>query len=61
MNAVAGRVWCGYLCPQTVWTDLFQAIERLIEGDRRDASAARQPQMDRRDATRARRRSISSG
>ena len=23
MNAVAGRVWCGYLCPQTVWTDLF--------------------------------------
>jgi polyferredoxin len=25
MNAVAGRVWCGYLCPQTVWTDLFQA------------------------------------
>src|SRR6185312_6423621 len=26
MNAVAGRVWCGYLCPQTVWTDLFQTI-----------------------------------
>ena len=36
MNAVAGRVWCGYLCPQTVWTDLFQAIERLTEGDRRE-------------------------
>jgi cytochrome c oxidase accessory protein FixG len=35
MNAVAGRVWCGYLCPQTVWTDLFYAIERLVEGDRR--------------------------
>jgi cytochrome c oxidase accessory protein FixG len=35
MNAVAGRLWCGYLCPQTVWTDLFQAIERLTEGDRR--------------------------
>ena len=35
MNAVAGRVWCGYLCPQTVWTDLFMAVERLIEGDRR--------------------------
>ena len=32
MNAVAGRVWCGYLCPQTVWTDLFMAVERLIEG-----------------------------
>src|SRR4249919_1510327 len=36
MNAVAGRLWCGYLCPQTVWTDLFQAIERWTEGDRRE-------------------------
>jgi cytochrome c oxidase accessory protein FixG len=36
MNAVAGRLWCGYLCPQTVWTDLFLAIERLVEGDRRE-------------------------
>jgi cytochrome c oxidase accessory protein FixG len=36
MNALAGRVWCGYLCPQTVWTDLFFAIERLTEGDRRE-------------------------
>ena len=36
MNAVAGRVWCGYLCPQTVWTDLFFAVERFIEGDRRE-------------------------
>jgi cytochrome c oxidase accessory protein FixG len=36
MNAVAGRIWCGYLCPQTVWTDLFYAIERLVEGDRRE-------------------------
>jgi len=26
MNAIAGRLWCGYLCPQTVWTDLFQMI-----------------------------------
>ncbi|HZB62106.1 MAG TPA: cytochrome c oxidase accessory protein CcoG [Microvirga sp.] len=34
MNAVAGRIWCGYLCPQTVWTDLFYAVERWIEGDR---------------------------
>jgi cytochrome c oxidase accessory protein FixG len=39
MNALAGRVWCGYLCPQTVWTDLFYAVERLIEGDRRDRIA----------------------
>ena len=36
MNALAGRVWCGYLCPQTVWTDLFVTIERWIEGDRRE-------------------------
>ncbi|HLA19890.1 MAG TPA: cytochrome c oxidase accessory protein CcoG [Pseudolabrys sp.] len=36
MNAVAGRVWCGYLCPQTVWSDLYFAIERLVEGDRRE-------------------------
>ncbi|MBB5047421.1 cytochrome c oxidase accessory protein FixG [Rhodopseudomonas rhenobacensis] len=36
MNAVAGRIWCGYLCWQTVWTDLFYAIERWIEGDRRE-------------------------
>lgn len=36
MNAMAGRLWCGYLCPQTVWTDLFYAVERFIEGDRRE-------------------------
>ncbi len=36
MNAVAGRVWCGYLCWQTVWTDLFFAVERWVEGDRRE-------------------------
>ena len=36
MNALAGRVWCGYLCPQTVWTDLFYAVERLFEGDHRE-------------------------
>jgi len=36
MNALAGRIWCGYLCWQTVWTDLFYAVERWVEGDRRD-------------------------
>ncbi len=36
MNALAGRIWCGYTCPQTVWSDLFLQVERLIEGDRRD-------------------------
>jgi cytochrome c oxidase accessory protein FixG len=32
--AMFGRVWCGYACPQTVWTDLFIYVENLIEGDR---------------------------
>ncbi|MEL6957367.1 MAG: cytochrome c oxidase accessory protein CcoG [Pseudomonadota bacterium] len=33
-TSALGRVWCGYTCPQTVWTDLFMAVERWIEGDR---------------------------
>jgi len=33
-TALFGRVWCGYACPQTVWTDLFIMVERMIEGDR---------------------------
>ncbi|MGD9801740.1 MAG: 4Fe-4S binding protein, partial [Parvularculaceae bacterium] len=33
-TSLFGRVWCGYACPQTVWTDLYIAVERLIEGDR---------------------------
>ena len=33
-TSAAGRVWCGYACPQTVWTDLFMLVERWIEGDR---------------------------
>ncbi len=34
VTSMFGRIWCGYACPQTVWTDLFLAIERLFEGDR---------------------------
>ena len=34
VTSLFGRVWCGYACPQTVWTDLFMWVERLIEGDR---------------------------
>ena len=34
VSSIAGRVWCGYACPQTVWTDLFMWVERRIEGDR---------------------------
>jgi cytochrome c oxidase accessory protein FixG len=33
-TSALGRVWCGYTCPQTVWTDLFILVERWIEGDR---------------------------
>jgi cytochrome c oxidase accessory protein FixG len=33
-TTVAGRLWCGYACPQTVYTELFMWVERKIEGDR---------------------------
>jgi cytochrome c oxidase accessory protein FixG len=33
-TAVAGRLWCGYACPQTVYTEMFMWIERKLEGDR---------------------------
>lgn len=33
-SAVAGRVWCGFACPQTVFTDLFVRIEQFLEGGR---------------------------
>lgn len=31
-TALAGRLWCGYACPQTVWTEIFLWMERLVEG-----------------------------
>ncbi|EGD59118.1 4Fe-4S ferredoxin, iron-sulfur binding protein [Novosphingobium nitrogenifigens DSM 19370] len=34
VTSVVGRAWCGYACPQTVWTDLYQHVDRLIDGDR---------------------------
>ncbi|MAT34514.1 MAG: cytochrome c oxidase accessory protein CcoG [Ponticaulis sp.] len=34
VTSLFGRVWCGYACPQTVWTDLYIAVERFFEGDR---------------------------
>jgi cytochrome c oxidase accessory protein FixG len=33
-TALAGRLWCGYACPQTVWTEVFLWMERVTEGDR---------------------------
>lgn len=38
ITSLFGRVWCGYFCPQTVWTDLYIWVERIVQGDR----AARQ-------------------
>jgi cytochrome c oxidase accessory protein FixG len=34
VTSAAGRVWCGYTCPQTVWTDLMVLVERFWQGDR---------------------------
>ncbi len=34
VTSLFGRVWCGYLCFQTVWTDLFIWVERIVQGDR---------------------------
>ncbi len=35
-TALAGRLWCGYACPQTVWTEVFLWMERVVEGDRNE-------------------------
>ena len=46
-TSALGRVWCGYTCPQTVWTDLFIAVERWVEGDRNNQLRLhRQEKMD---------------
>jgi cytochrome c oxidase accessory protein FixG len=34
VTSAVGRAWCGYACPQTVWTDVFQHVDRFIDGDR---------------------------
>jgi len=34
VTALAGRLWCGYACPQTVWTEIFVWMERWTEGNR---------------------------
>ncbi|OZB32898.1 MAG: cytochrome c oxidase accessory protein CcoG [Pseudomonas sp. 34-62-33] len=34
ITVLAGRVWCGYACPQSVWTWIFMRVEQITEGDR---------------------------
>ena len=36
VTSLFGRIWCGYACFQTVWTDIFIAIERLFQGERNE-------------------------
>jgi cytochrome c oxidase accessory protein FixG len=36
VTSLFGRLWCGYTCPQTVWTDLFMWVEKWVEGDRNE-------------------------
>ncbi|HED16021.1 MAG TPA: cytochrome c oxidase accessory protein CcoG [Gammaproteobacteria bacterium] len=43
-TSLAGRLWCGYACPQTVWTEVFLWIERKVEGSR-----AKQIKLDKAD------------
>jgi len=38
-TALAGRLWCGYACPQTVWTEIYMWMERKIEGSRKQQIA----------------------
>jgi cytochrome c oxidase accessory protein FixG len=45
-TAIGGRLWCGYACPQTVYTEIFMWIERQIEGDR-----ARRMKLDKEPAS----------
>ena len=36
ITSLFGRIWCGYSCPQTIWTDLFVKVERFFQGERND-------------------------
>ena len=47
-TALAGRLWCGYACPQTVWTEVFLWIERKVEGSRNQQIKLDKSEMDSR-------------
>lgn len=58
VTTLVGRVWCGFTCPQTVWTMLFMGAERIFEGDRhqrirRDKGPWNVDKVWRKSATRA--------
>ena len=46
-TALAGRLWCGYACPQTVWTEIFVWMERLTEGSRSQQMKLDQASVER--------------
>lgn len=50
-TAVAGRLWCGYACPQTVYTEIFMWIEEKIEGNRSQRMKLDQAPMSARKVT----------
>jgi len=47
-TALAGRLWCGYACPQTVWTEIYMWIEQKIEGESRKQKKRDQGKRDAR-------------
>lgn len=47
-TTLAGRLWCGFACPQTVWTEVFMWFEHLIEGDRNKRLKLDKAPMDSR-------------
>jgi len=51
-TSIGGRVWCGFTCPQTVWTDLYMQVERWIEGDRGARIRSDKSPLSARKATR---------
>ena len=53
-TSLFGRLWCGFACPQTVWTDLFMQVERWIEGDRAQRIRFDKAPMDGREVAQAR-------
>ncbi|OOG22891.1 cytochrome c oxidase accessory protein CcoG [Thioalkalivibrio denitrificans] len=58
-TALAGRLWCGYACPQTVWTEVFLWTERRLEGDRsKQMKLARAPWTPRKIAIKGTKHSI---